>query len=92
MDYVNSWTRDGIAQGLAQGLAQGEQNIVLRMLLFKLGSITPELEAQIRKLAIPQLEKLGIAIFELGSLEELEKWLEANPPSLVPEAETETNV
>ena len=71
MEIVTSW----MEQGLQQGLQQGEVVLILRQLNRRFGSIAPELEAQIRSLAISQLENLGEALLDFSDTSDLVTWL-----------------
>ena len=71
MKIVTSW----MEQGLQQGLQQGEVVLILRQLNRRFGSIAPELEAQIRSLAISQLENLGEALLDFSDTSDLVTWL-----------------
>lgn len=75
MEIVTSWMEQGLQQGLRQGLQQGEVVLILRQLNHRFGSIAPELEAQIRSLAISQLENLGEALLDFSDTSDLVTWL-----------------
>jgi predicted transposase/invertase (TIGR01784 family) len=66
MQIVTSWMRTGIQQGQA--------SMVMRLLRHKFGEIDPDVEAQIQKLASPQLEDLGEALLDFEQLEDLTTW------------------
>jgi predicted transposase/invertase (TIGR01784 family) len=57
---------------------EGEANLTLRLLRRKLsiGIIPQLLESRIRDLPVEQIEALGEALLEFGSLSDLERWLE----------------
>ncbi|MCU0533573.1 MAG: Rpn family recombination-promoting nuclease/putative transposase [Hydrococcus sp. Prado102] len=74
MQIVTSWMRTGIEQGRQEG-REREIELVLRMLGVKLGSLDPEIEAQIRGLEIDRLEELGIALLNFKSADDLTTWL-----------------
>jgi predicted transposase/invertase (TIGR01784 family) len=68
----------------AEGKQEGEVNLALRQLNRKLGSLPIQIEADIRRLPLEQIEVLGEALLEFGSLSDLEGWLEQGsmtPPS-----------
>jgi hypothetical protein len=67
MQIVTSWMRTGIQQGQA--------SMVIRQLRHKFGEINPDIEAQIQKLASPQLEDLSEALLDFELLEDLTAWL-----------------
>ncbi len=66
----------GFQQGLQQGLQQ-ERSLVLKQLTRKIGPVPPEVQSQVESLALPQLEALGEALLEFGSLTDLTAWLAA---------------
>jgi hypothetical protein len=67
MQIVTSWMRTGIQQGQA--------SMVMRLLRHKFGEINSDLEAQIHKLASPQLEDLSEALLDFQQPEDLTVWL-----------------
>lgn len=66
-----------LQQRLQQGRQEGELALLLRLLTHRIGTLTPQLEAQIRGLAIPQLEVLGEALLDFSAEADLISWLEA---------------
>lgn len=66
--------------------AQQEEaaNMALLMLRrkLKMGTIPPPLESKIRSLPLKQIEALGEALLDFGSLSDLEGWLEENSVNL----------
>lgn len=66
---------EGLQEGLQQGLQQGESTLILRQLRRRFGSITPEIEAQIQTLTIPQLEALAEALLDFTDITALTTWL-----------------
>lgn len=72
MQIVTSWMQKGIEQGKLEG----EVSIVMRLLKRKLGEVTPEVEAQVRKLKLAQLEDLSEALLDFSSVEDFQIWLE----------------
>ncbi len=69
----------GHQEGHQEGLQKGrhEEGIVFisRLLQRKFGSISPDLEAQIKNLSITQMEDLGEALFDFQSIDDLKEWL-----------------
>jgi hypothetical protein len=79
MQIVTSWMRQGIEQGIEQGIQQGiqrEKDLIMRQIKRKLGEISPELEAQVRRLEVERLELLGEALFDFSTVENLRHWLD----------------
>jgi predicted transposase YdaD len=61
---------------LQEGEQRGEKSLILRQLTRRIGSITPDLETQIRNLSIEQLESLGEALLEFSEPTDLVSWLQ----------------
>jgi len=72
MEIVTSWMEEGIQQGI-----QTIQGIIQRLLLKRLGTIQPELQARISQLSLIQLEELAEAILDFSSEADLVAWLES---------------
>ena len=60
---------------IEQGRREGRQELVLRMLKVKIGELDSDIEEQIRRLEIDQLEDLGIALLNFSEVEDLTTWL-----------------
>ena len=56
----------------------GEARLVLRLLNRRVGSLPPQLVAQVQQLTVPQLEDLGEALLDFTGLADLEGWLGEN--------------
>jgi predicted transposase/invertase (TIGR01784 family) len=56
--------------------ADGEQTLVLKQLTRKLGTITPEVRAQVNSLNIEQLESLGEDLLDFSQMSDLLAWLD----------------
>jgi hypothetical protein len=69
MQIVTSW--------MEQGIEQGERSLILRLLARQVGSLTPEVEAQIGALSLTQLDDLGEALLDFSSFTDLQNWLSA---------------
>ena len=48
-----------------------------RQLTRRFGALSLQIEEQLQRLSISQLEELGVAIFELATVADLATWLEA---------------
>jgi len=68
--------QDATAQGIEQGIEREAVSLVMRLLNRRLGSIAPEMEAQIRALSVDRLEDLGEALLDFQSEADLIDWLE----------------
>jgi len=57
-------------------LHEGESNLVLRQLARRVGQISPEVRSIIQQLPLAQLENLGEALLDFGSMQDLTDWLQ----------------
>ena len=69
---------EGEARGIETGRALGERAIVLRLLNRRLGTVPPELAAQIEDLPPPQVEALAEALLDFSAEADLRAWLRKN--------------
>ena len=67
MPYVTSVERIGIEKG--------ERSLISRQLNRKLNVLPIALQSQIDRLSLPQLENLGEALLDFGTIVDLETWL-----------------
>jgi predicted transposase/invertase (TIGR01784 family) len=70
--------RGAIIKGIQEGRIQGQQELIMRQLVRRLGTIDSEIQDRIRQLSIDQLEKLGEAILDFTTASDLITWLQAN--------------
>ncbi len=88
MQITTSWMRRGLEQGLEQGLERGlergleqglarERNLIVRLIKRKLGAIDVALESRIITLTIDDLERVGEALLDFSTVEDLTNWLNA---------------
>ncbi|MHC5827215.1 MAG: DUF4351 domain-containing protein, partial [Nostoc sp.] len=75
--------QDILQKGEQRGLQKGEVAVILRLLKLRFGAIEPEIEQQIRKLSIAQLEELTEALLGFNSQSDLVNYL-ANISPLQP--------
>jgi flagellar biosynthesis/type III secretory pathway protein FliH len=78
MQITTSWMERGIEQGIERGIEQGverEKAFILRQLKRKLGKLNQQLEADIIKLNIDDIEALGEALLDFNTVEDLTNWL-----------------
>ncbi|HLP88679.1 MAG TPA: DUF4351 domain-containing protein, partial [Nostocaceae cyanobacterium] len=85
MQIVTSW----MEKGIEQGITQGELRIIKKQLKRRFINIEPSLEKRIDSLSSEKLENLSEAIFDLQSLEDLIKWLDAQPDLVSDETASE---
>jgi len=65
-------------EALEDGRLEGESTLVLRQLARRVGQISPEVLEQIQQLPLAQLEELGEALLDFGSMQDLTDWLQAH--------------
>ncbi len=70
----------GLQRGREEGRQQGEAALILRLLTLRFGDINPQLQEQIRGLAIPQLEELAEALLNFSSQSDLVSYLATQEP------------
>ncbi|MBH8560733.1 DUF4351 domain-containing protein [Nostoc sp. CENA67] len=68
MQIVTSWMEEGIQQG--------ELKIIQRLLTRRIGVITPELQQQLQRLSVTQLEDLAEALLDFSNEADLIAWLQ----------------
>lgn len=61
---------------LEQGQRRGEVAVILLLLNRRIGPLTPEIQAQIQTLSIPQLEDLAEALLDFSQPTDLTTWLQ----------------
>ncbi|MEH1904108.1 MAG: DUF4351 domain-containing protein [Nostoc sp.] len=73
--------QDILQKGEQRGLQKGEVAVILRLLKLRFGAIEPEIEQQICKLSITQLEELTEALLGFNSQSDLVNYLaNISPP------------
>jgi predicted transposase YdaD len=73
--------QEGREEGREEGKQEEALSFVMRLLIRRLGTVEPELEAQIRKLATQELEELGEALLDFSEPADLALWLQARQDS-----------
>jgi Domain of unknown function (DUF4351) len=63
---------------LQEGRREEGLNFALRLVSRRIGTISPETEAQIRTLSLAQLEELGEALLDFSSSADLNQWLRSH--------------
>lgn len=58
------------------GRVEEAQILIFKQLTHKLGELTPKIVDRINCLSIEQLESLGIALFDLSNMTDLDNWLD----------------
>ncbi|MGI0493963.1 DUF4351 domain-containing protein [Alkalinema pantanalense CENA528] len=73
--YISSVERIGYDRGLHEGEEKGQRSLILRLLSRKVGVIDEHTLDRINALSIDQLESLGEALLDFGSIDDLANWL-----------------
>lgn len=70
-----------LEEGREEGREEGKQEEALaytmRLLTRRIGTVEPEVEAEIRELTTQELEELGEALLDFSELADLTTWLQA---------------
>ena len=71
MEIVTSW----MEAGLEQGRLEEGRSLIIRLLRYKFGELSPSLQDRIQVLSLEQLESLGEALLGFTQVSDLERWL-----------------
>ncbi len=74
MTLMTSWER----KGLEEGISQGKETLVMRLLRRRLGPVSEDVAARLERLSPDQLDDLGEALLDFGTVTDLEQWLARN--------------
>lgn len=61
---------------IIKGRQEGQQELIMRLLVRRFGTVEPEIQTRVRRLSIDQLENLGEAILDFTSTSNLITWLQ----------------
>ena len=75
--YVE-WEERTKQQGVEQGVERGERSLISRQLNRRVGELPTTLQSQIDRLSVPELEDLGEALLDFGTIADLTTWLETH--------------
>ncbi|NJP07930.1 MAG: DUF4351 domain-containing protein [Chloroflexaceae bacterium] len=73
MELTTSWKEEGIQEKAL--------DMTRQLLLRRLGTLSPDVEAELVQRSAEQLDQLFDAVFSLNTAADLEAWLVANPPA-----------
>ncbi len=62
---------------IQKGMQRGKQDIVIRQLTRRIMNVSPELQAQIQKLSLAQLDDLSEALLDFSNAADLTVWLQS---------------
>ena len=63
---------------IQKGVQQGKQDTAIRLLTRRIGSVSPDLQAQIHNLSIAQLDDLSEALLDFSNAADLTVWLQSH--------------
>ena len=79
LEQIEKITQKGLQKGIEQGIEQGRtsegRTLVLKMLIRKLGGLSPELTTKVSELSLDRLESLGEDLLDFQGVGDLENWL-----------------
>ena len=81
MEIITSWHEAGIKEGISQGISRGKETLVLRQLRRRFGTVPADLTARLDTLSPDQLDDLGEALLDFGTVADLEQWLAQHEPT-----------
>jgi predicted transposase YdaD len=64
---------------IREGVQRGKQDTLIRQLTRRIGTVPPQLQAQVQSLSIEQLDELSEALFDFASAADLTAWLQQEP-------------
>lgn len=75
MELMTSWHLKGREEGREEGMHEGKEALLGLQLQRRFSTLPQEITEKLDKLTSEQLDQLGLELFELGSLADLESWL-----------------
>jgi hypothetical protein len=76
LEWEQQTEQRGRQEGEQMGILKGEQALILRLLSRRIGSISEEMQSQIKALSLAQLEALGEALLDFSEAGDLLTWLQ----------------
>ena len=67
--------QDILQEGEQTGALKQGQSLILRLLVRRIGEVSPEMRSQIQALSLPQLEALGEALLDFTKPDNLHEWI-----------------
>ncbi|MEG3955787.1 Rpn family recombination-promoting nuclease/putative transposase [Microcoleus sp. herbarium2] len=75
---IEQGIEQGIKQGIEQGIKQANLRLILRLLERSVGFMSLDTQSRIAQLSAEQLQSLGEALLDFGSVSDLTTWLQAH--------------
>jgi predicted transposase/invertase (TIGR01784 family) len=70
--------QDILQEGEQTGALKQGQSLILRLLVRRIGEVSPEMRSQIQALSLPQLEALGEALLDFTKPDDLHEWIRSH--------------
>ena len=80
VEMMSSWERIGLERGLQEGRQEGKEDLVVRLITKRFGSVSPQVTQRLDQMPTDQLDALGEALFDFSSVADLEMWLSRQIP------------
>ncbi len=72
--YDTEVEKRGIEKGIAEGIEKGKAELLIKLLIKKFKSLPDGYENKIMNLPINTIDRIGMDIFDINSVEELEEY------------------
>ena len=69
-EFARSWVAHGREEGLTEGKAEGRAALICRQLALRFGPLTVEVETQLRRASISELDAIGERLLTAPTLQE----------------------
>ncbi len=76
--FIELGKRRGRQEGILEGRHEGQTELVLKLLVRRIGALSAAQDKAIRKLSAEKIEALGEALLEFRSSTDLARWLRQN--------------
>jgi predicted transposase/invertase (TIGR01784 family) len=70
--------QEGEDKGVLRGKREEAQSLIIRLLMRRIGNMTPTVQAQVQALSLTQLESLGEALLDFSEPADLITWIDKN--------------
>ncbi len=78
-EWMKEWQQEGMQEGMQkgmhEGLAEGKLALLQNILAKKFGGLTADLADKLHQLKLAELDRLGPALLDFNSLDDLKNWL-----------------
>ncbi len=68
--------QEALQEGRQEGEQAGQAKLILHLLSFRVGEVSPDLAAKVQALSLSQLEALSVALFDFSTPVDFAQWLE----------------